>query len=757
LNSIYSQRSWRPDGAAPAEATGTTEVIDLERLMAAGRRQWKVIALVAANFLALACVYVLLAQPLYTAQTAVLIDEQRSQLLSEISAVATGLQTDAHILTEIEIIHSRTLAEQVADKLDLKNRLDFLTAWQPLSDRARALFGEAPDRTAAVAQLSEADRQQFAVYLLRAGVSSARIERSFVVAIGYTSPNPVLSAEIAQGYAEAYLTSQLDANFEATQRASEWLQGRTEELRVSSVAADEAVQTFRRENNLVSADGTLMSEQQLVELNSQLSLARSETANAQARFTELQRLLDGEDPTAVFRWTPPRDTGSAALADLQQQYGAAQERQRTLEAQWGPDHPQAIAVRAEMERIGGLLLGEFRRLLGSYENEFRIAESNEASIRVSIAEAIGDNNADNANMSELRDLQQQAESYRLLYQSFLDNYQAVLQQQSYPVNSARIVSAADVPTGASAPRKRITIAFGLVLGLLAGAGFAFFREFRERFFRTGDEVRSLGVEFLGYLPAEKAGNKLTKTTIGVPKGDVPVFVPAISRVVLDNPLSAYAETLRNVQLASSAIISSKCRVIGITSLFPGEGKSVVASNLAHLLSRDDKRTLLVDGDLRSPGLTRMLAPGTRAGIADLAEHPEYLGDLVTTMPGGAASFLPADPRQRTPHSAQVLRKSVGSFLAAAREVYDYVIIDLPPIGPVIDARALAPDLDGVLLIVQWGKTPRRAVRAALNNSPGFKSQVIGAVLNRVNYGKLRLYDDASVESYSERYGGYIEN
>jgi succinoglycan biosynthesis transport protein ExoP len=222
-------------------------------------------------------------------------------------------------------------------------------------------------------------------------------------------------------------------------------------------------------------------------------------------------------------------------------------------------------------------------------------------------------------------------------------------------------------------------------------------------------------------------------------------------------LSPFAETLRSAKIAADLRFSDKpCKVIGIVSSLPAEGKSAISINFAELLARQGSKTLLIDADLRNPGTTRAIARHAEAGLLEALLDGQDLDRLLLSDDATGLSVLPAVVRQRTPHSSELLASSgMRGLLKKVSEQYDYIVVDLPPLGPVVDARAIADRIDGFIFVAEWGATARRVAIEVLNANPQVRDKCIGVILNKVDQDRLKLYHDyGSNDYYYSRYSRY---
>ena len=737
--------------------------IDFDHLLAAARRQWRVVAAGIAAGIVLGLFYILTAVPLYTASTSVLIDRDNRAIADQLSTVTGVLDDEAGVLSQVELLKSETISLAVIDKLDLTEDAAFNASGGTLIGGVVSIIRSILDVASWFSPEEESPdereaRRQAASNRLQDNMSVSRVGRTYVLEITYVSPSPDLSARIARGFAEAYLTDKLDSKYEATRRAGVWLQERIEELRQKSLESDLAVQKFRTANGLVSTGDRLVSDQQLSELNTALIVAQADTAKAQANLSRIKDIMARGQSDAIVT-----DVLDSSISNtLREKFLEASKREAEIADRLGPNHTQAIRLRGEMREYQRLMFEELGRIAESYQSNLDVAQSREKSLNESVAQATGISALANETQVQLRELERGAETYKNLYQTFLQRYQESIQQQSFPVTEARVISRATTPQRPSHPRKALVLALALMLGAGAGVGLGALSEFRDRFFRTGDQVRDvLGQEFLGIAPivdneslrpvAEIESDGFHPRVIRKPN--------AIANYVIDHPLSAFAETMRSAKIAADlSLPNQQSRVIGIVSVLPGEGKSTVAVNFAELLASQGAKTLLIDADLRNPGATRAIGRHADAGLLEAVLEGRPVQDLLLVNPKTRLAFLPAVVKRRVPHSSELLTSpAMAKVLAYATQNFDYVILDLPPLGPVVDARAAASKIDGFVFVVEWGKTARHVVRQTLQTEPRIAEKCLGVVLNKVDHEKLKLYRAyGSSEYYYSRYSAYYQ-
>ncbi|MDR6587283.1 polysaccharide biosynthesis tyrosine autokinase [Agrobacterium tumefaciens] len=740
----------------------TAEFIDIDAALAIIRRQWRIVLAAIAVAGAIGLAFAATAVPIYSATATLLIDRNNSQIVEQLSTIGGVIEDEASILSQVEVLQSETIGLAVVDSLKLTENQEFRATRASLLS---SIFGTIRSLVNVSQWFSPAKKESvvddgtlkrsLSDQLLN-GLSVKRIGRTYALELTYNSTSPVLAAQIVNAVASAYLLDKLNSKYEATRRASDWLSDRIAELRQRALDTDLAVQKFRAEHNLISTgNNSLLSDQQLAESNSALILAQSETAKARARVQRIEHILATDDVDGVV--TDILD--SSVANDLRKKYLESSKIEAEITRRLGSNHIQAVRLRNEMQEYRRLMFQEISRIAQSYKSDLEVSEAKEKSLAESVAKATDISNSASETQVQLRELQREAETYKNMYQTFLQRYQEAMQQQSFPVTEARVISKAMPPRIPSKPNKPIILALFMIMGAAAGGGIAMFREFRDRFFRTGEQVRDvLGLEFLGNTPLIP-----NKPVTEAPESSHPglTLPTSVARYAVDHPLSSFAETLRSTRLAIDLGISTKsgARIVGVVSALPSEGKSTISINLAQLLAGQGARVLLLDADIRNPGATRAMARHASEGLLEVLLEGRSVQDVLLRDEKTRLAFLPTVVKQRVPHSSELLTSAqMHKLLAEASNAFDYIIVDLPPLGPVVDARAMAGRIDGFIFVTEWGKTARRAVRNTVENEVHIRKKCLGVILNKVDTEKLKLYRAyGSSEYYHSRYTRYYHD
>jgi exopolysaccharide transport family protein len=711
-------------------------------------REWRLIGLVTGLSIVLGVAYVALSPSRYTAQADMIIDTKRVTWTQTEMASENRTIEDASVESEIETTKSEKVAEAVIRRLHLTQDPEFVGSGPGLRRRIFSLFKlSGPEQ-----EPSNDGLVHRALGTVKDNLRVTRLGRSYIEQISYTSLDRDKAATIANAFADAYIEDQLQAKFEATRRASEWLEQRIGELRKQASDAYKAVQDFKSENSIIiGVDGKLASEVELDQLGIALAKARADTSQARAKLDRISRVLEQRsDKENSFNIPDPVVTDALSnpvITKLRQQFLDDQNKESEWSARYGSDHTAARNLRAEMAALQRAIWDEISRIAESYKSELQIAKSQEESIDKRMIEVFQKSGATRQSQVRLRELETAANTYRGIYETFLSRFTQSVQQQSFPSTEARVVTVASPPGSPSSPKIGLTLALATLCGLGLGLMSAFAREQMNRQIHTRAQLEKLlGTTCLAVLPAFPK-QKLVIGKLGATR-DSGAF-RQISEVA---PFSATAEALRYIKVAID-LHPTGGKVIGIVSALPGEGKTTVATGFAAFVAKSGSRTLLIDADLRNPSMTRALGYVNAPGLVNMVADKSNFDDLVITDSKFKFDFLPSSTRMKPSNSCDILNSpAMKDMLRAAKSNYDYVLVDLPPILPVVDVKAVAHLFDAFVLVVEWGSTSTDEILKAVGASPIVSERLLGAVLNKADEAVMRRF-----EGYSDRRYTYYTN
>ena len=333
-----------------------------------------------------------------------------------------------------------------------------------------------------------------------------------------------------------------------------------------------------------------------------------------------------------------------------------------------------------------------------------------------------------------RELDRTAEAYETLYTSLLQRYTDAVNQQSFPLPTAQIISPALEPKTPSAPRTMLSIIFGSIIGLGLGVAAAFARETFDKTLQSAGQIERLGLPCIAMLPILEREPMFSQQRIAHRGGDLARPFAARrfkSEFLLHVPESYFAHGLRMVKTQiATAGLQRDTKIIGISSAASGEGKSTFAANLAHLFARPNCRTLLIDADFGNPTLSRLLTDMPRTGLTEILTGTSSLWESVRSLEASDLVFLSGGMSPH-PQDADLFGSvQMRAFLQEARSSFDHIIVDLPPVSQVASTREIAPLLDGIILLAAWGQTHVDEVRTAIDAFAFEPGKVLGVVLNK---------------------------
>jgi succinoglycan biosynthesis transport protein ExoP len=737
------------------EAPQGSHVKALDSFLGIARRQVRVFLIIIPVCAILGLLYLFTTPPTFTAHGTMVIDTRKVQVMQQQSVLGENTVDAGMVHTQIEILKSPNITLSVIKELRLTEDPEFVGDGGGLLGAA---FGAIRKALLSDDKLSEVQLTQRAVTAFEAKRTVSRVGQTYVMEIGFQSLNPGKAAQIVNAIADAYVLDQLDSKYQATRRASTWLQDRINELRTQVSAADRAVVDFKSANNIIeSGNGRLMNEQQLSEVNSQLILARAATAEAKARLDRIRDVMKQDVPDASIADA----LRSEIIIRLRNQYLDYAAKERVWENRYGPNHLAAVNLRTQMLELRRNITDEMKKIAESYKSEYEIALTREQSLANSLAKVVAESQTTNQAQIQLRELERSSQSYRTIYDNFLQRYMESVQQQSFPITEARLIGPATPPATKSQPNNLGVLAKALGGGLMLSFAVAFLLDSSDRVFRTSTQIeKTLRTNCIATLPAlkapavpaDRAGDKVASKALRT-LGNRPDSL----RFVVDSPFSPFAEGLRSVKVVmdlNSVLKSNK--VIGVTSTLPNEGKSTISSNFAHLIAHAGDRVILIDSDLRNPSLSRQLAPDASVGLVDVISGKMELHDAVWTEPSTGLFFLPAGATSKLLHTNHILASdAMKKFIEGLRDVCDYVIVDFPPLAPVVDTRATTGFIDSYVYVVEWAQTKRDIVEDTLAKAPEIHERLLGVILNKADMRVMSRYDGyASGYKYRKYYSRY---
>jgi capsular exopolysaccharide synthesis family protein len=747
-----------------SETTELQRGFDLRGMLSFIWREWKLIAAITCVALVAGTVYTLNETPLYTATSELLFEWQRHKSPGSLDTVYMDPDADvAAIEAQMAVIQSTLFLHRVVEREHLaaptavaartssSEKTPLAELVSPAIEYAYSLIPtswagsikrevepQPVEGTSIAADGKPTPLDELhAVGALKGALKVTHTPKQrYVLAISVTSPDPNQAARLANAVTDAFLVDKLDTRFEAAQRTSAWLSDRLTGLREHLRESEEAVAAFRAQHGLVQSGTLTLNQQQVSELNAKLIDARAELAQKSARVSLLNAFL----AKGANLQTMPDIADAGDLPALRQRASTLSAEEADLLAHFGESHPRVVNIRAQRRDIDRAIEVETQRLSARIKNEYQLAQARVTSLEKSLQQATGQTNLDDATAIRLRELERTAAVNKSLFEDYLKQAKLTHEQSTFEPQDVRIITPALPPGGPSYPNTNRFIFVSLFVGLLAGVGGAFAKEKLDSGFSTPKQVEDL----LG-LPLLTSVNRLTSRERRVDGKTVPIYQFPIAK-----PLSRFGESIRWLRTGIHMTdVDQPPKVIQITSAVPSEGKTTIALSVAASAAAAKRKVLFIDADLRHPSATGIFDLQKKPGLVDLLLGEAKIEEAIQLQEKSGYWVLGAGNKTQNPTDLLGSLR-MKAMLEAFKGAYDLVVLDTPPMGPVVDPSIIAQLCDKVVLVVRWGATPRALVKECVDKLPWHR-KFAGVAFNQVNERAARKYDAYTFSYYGARY------
>lgn len=671
-------------------------------------------------------------KPVYQASGSVEIDKEtqnQMQLPNEMSDWDEYMDTEDYIDTQAKILQSETLALQTIRTLDLGHYPEFGGSGQPA-----AFTGSSGSQRPAI----------LGAFLSRLGIK--RVPNSRLIEVTFTAQDPRLAALVVNTHLQNFIEENFRSKYDATTQASNWLSAELEELRMKVEKSENDRLAYERRNQIWQVDEKQdITTQKLASLSNAVTAAQTDLATKQAIYEMATSGTAGDLP--AIRDNPLVGDLLKRQSDLQQQY-------TTALSQYGPNYPAVQRIAAQQREVEQNLTDARKAAVESIKEDYDTARDHVAILQQALGKQKADADAMAEKLVNYQMLQHDADANKQLYDGLLQKLKEADIAAGLRSSNIRIVDPALTPTAPAGPERARNISLAFAIGLIGGIGLAVFREYLDNTVKSPDEIESLtGLPSLAVVPSLPSSNGHHGRLVRFARDATArsVEAPKIELLSYDQPKSQISEAFRG--LRTSLLLSQAehpPQVILVTSALPREGKTTAAANLGVTLAQLGDRTLLLDSDLRKPGVRRALGlpPGSDAGLSSYLAGVCSLDDVITPHPAiknlAALTTGPIPPSPADLLSSHRMREGIAEM----RRRFKFIVIDSPPVMAATDAVILSALTDGVLLVVRSGQTPKEAFMRTRDVLAAVKCRLFGVVLNAVNAGAPDYY-------YSYRYYPYV--
>ncbi|MFZ0084402.1 MAG: polysaccharide biosynthesis tyrosine autokinase, partial [Candidatus Acidiferrales bacterium] len=655
-------------------------------------------------------------KPEYEAAARVEVDKEAQNMQPFPDANGYGEYEDSenYVETQTKILQSETLALMTIKSMDLGRYPEFggspnSMAWQ---------HGEATMRKPAI----------LGAFLGRLSVK--RVPNSRLIEVQFEAEDPQLAAQIVNTHLQNYVEENFRSKYDATTQASNWLSGELEELRIKVEKSEDARIAYERENQIWQIDEKQdITTQKLADLSKAVTDAQTDVAQKEA----LYRMAVSGNVDAL-----PAARSNPVIANLLNRKSALEEEYAEALDQYGPNFPKVLRIAAQQKEVDNDLAAARKTMVEGVEEDFTTARSHVELLQEALDKQKTEANDLAEKLVQYHILQHDAESNKQLYDGLLQKLKEAGITAGLRSSNIRVVDPALAPTTPARPQKARNILLSFLVGLVGGVGLALFREYLDNTVKSPDDIEALtGLPSLAVVPSLPGLNATHGRFSRLAREAAPQSAsgPRVELLSYIQPKSQISEAFR--ALRTSLLLSQADhppQVILVTSALPREGKTTAAVNLAVTLAQLGDRTLLMDSDLRKPGIRRALnlTIGKEVGLSSYLAGVSTLDEV--TIPHPTINNLVALTTGPVPPSPADLLSShrMREAIVELRHRFKFIVIDSPPVMAATDPVILSALTDGVLLVVRSGETPKEAFTRTRDLLAAVKCRLLGVVLNAVD-------------------------
>ncbi len=674
-------------------------------------------------------------KPVYQAAARVEVDKEAQNMVpfQDSNSYSEYEDTETYIETQVKILQSETLGLMTIKSMDLARFPEFGGSSNP-AVASRMMAGSRPPILGA--------------FLGRLTVK--RVPNSRLIEVQFEAEDPQLAAQVVNAHLQNYVEENFRSKYDATMQASNWLSAELEELRIKVEKSEDARIAYERENQIWQIDEKQdITTQKLADLSKAVTDAQTDLAEKEALYR--MAVAGNVDALPAARNNEVISTLLKRKSDLDEQYAEASD-------QYGPNFPKVLRIQTQQKENDANLASARKTLVESVQEDFNTSKSRVELLQENLDKQKAEANDLAEKLVQYHILQHDAESNKQLYDGLLQKLKEATITVGLRSNNIRTVDPALAPSGPSRPQKARNILLAFLAGLVGGVGLALFREYLDNTVKSPDDVETLtGLPSLAVVPALPGmrpphGGFSRGKNLPAQGGVAGPRVELLSYIQPKSQISEAFRALRTSLLLSQA--DHPPQVILVTSALPREGKTTAAVNLAVTLAQLGDRTLLMDSDLRKPGVRRALnlTTGKEIGLSSYLAGVSTLDEVSVPHPTienlVALTTGPVPPSPADLLSSHRMREAITEL----RHRFKFIVIDSPPVMAATDAVLLSALTDGVLLVVRSGETPKEAFTRTRDLLAAVKCRLLGVVLNAVDSSAPDYYYSYRYYPYAYGYG-----
>ena len=662
--------------------------------------------------------------PIYRGTTTILINKENPQIVDFKEIFAVNTVDMDYYQTQYKVLESRTIAKRVIQSLKLSEHPEFLPKTETLFQKWKSsilnpvfdLFTSSDKAPISGKDPAEGEKETALINQFLKKLKIEPIRNSRLVKIHFDSNYKDLSFRVPGTLAATYIQQNLETRFVATEQAKEWLTRQLEDLKAKVEKADEAQQAFGSQHDIISLEEKEnVTMHRLTELNEALTKAESERMGKEA----LHKQTKGRNFDAL-----PSILENKLIMDLKQAYIQLEAQYMRLSETFKPEYPEMVRLKSQMKAIQKRLDNEINKIIIAIRNDYESTLRREALLRQAFEQQKAKVMEMKENGIQYNILKREADTNKELYRGILQRMKEAGVSAGITASNIQILDQAELPTKPYKPNKRLNLLLAVVVGLFLGVGLAFFFEYLDNTVKTPEDVEQLiRLPSFGMVP-EISNERRRRLEKGV---SYPVEL-----ITFGHPKSMLSEAYRNIR--TSLLLSSPEKPpkrVAITSPNPSEGKTTTAINTAIALSQTGAQVLVIDSDMRKPRIHKIFAVENGAGLSSFLSGQGELDSIVKKTNVPNLYYIPSGPIP--PNPSELLGSNLfKNMMESLEERFDHIVLDSPPVLGFADSMILSTLVDGVILVISGGKTPRETLQRAKEILAQVNAKILGVVINRVN-------------------------
>ena len=712
----------------PFTGNKSEEIHLLDYLKVIQKRMWMVI-IFSVVVVSVVTIKTFKTRPVYQATARVVLERHQlnvgfQQVVTpENQAVSVDFYTN-----QCEIVKSRSLAKRVIDTLDLNNHPEF----NPQKK------GEDPVLAKDSLRDPSTETHFIDGFLSKLNVSLMR--NSGVVNINYEGYDPQLITKIANTIVKKYIEQDWEKRYNVAKDALEWLNKQMKDVKIAMEESELALQNYKKENDLITVETVMIGKrsdssnladerqnvvlQKLMELNAAVTNAKTDRVRLEVLYNKLKDFKNVQDKDDIVQ-SIPAVVQNNLIQNLKAEYAKMEKDFSFYSQRYGAKHPKMVQLNVELNTMRDNIIKEINRICDSIATEYEVAKNREATLLQILEQqkkevfALGDK------AIQYGVLKREVDTNRQMYETLLTRMKETNLTEDFKMSDIRILDNAEVPLRPIKPQKTLNILLGIIVGLTGGVGIVFLMEYMDNTIRTQEDVEKyLGTSLLGivgHIPLDKKDVRVAEL------------------IARDLPKHTITEALKSIR--TSIMFShpnNPKKTILVTSATPAEGKTLISSNLAIVMAQTGKKVLLIDADLRKPTIHKLFQIDKSLGLSNLLVKSSDLHTVsrITQIPNVyaiACGPIPPNPSELLGSSALV------ESLTLAKEEFEWIIIDSPPLLSVTDTRILSRVVDGIVFVIRGSKANRDVAKKAMSLLSGINDKVLGVIINDVDLSRNRYY------------------